>query len=139
MDVFIQKKKLSYELSIAPQVPAQVRGDAGRLQQVLVNLIGNAVKFTEHGGVTVRVSTAGDDELSIEVADTGAGIPAEQLPDIFEPFRRGSDYAQREQQGAGLGLSIVKEIVTRMDGQISATSEPGAGSTFIVTIPLEMA
>jgi len=104
---------------------------------VLVNLIGNAVKFTDRGGVRVNVSTKGDDELSIEVADSGVGIPSEQLPDIFEAFRRGGNYAQREHQGAGLGLSIVKEIIDRMGGEISATSEPGAGSTFRITVPLE--
>jgi len=139
LDVFITQKKLSYRLSIDPQVPAKIRGDAERLQQVLVNLIGNAVKFTDHGGVDVRVSASADDLLSIQVADTGAGIPPEQLPDIFEPFRRGSNYAQRERQGAGLGLSIVREIVERMGGQISASSEPGHGSTFTVTFPVEAA
>ena len=114
-------------------------GDPERLQQVLVNLIGNAVKFTDQGGVRVSVSNRGNDGLSIEVTDTGLGIPAEQLPDIFEAFRRGSDYAQRERQGAGLGLSIVKEIVDRMGGQIFAASEPGIGSTFTVILPMETA
>jgi signal transduction histidine kinase len=70
------------------------------------------------------------------VADTGPGIPVEQLPDIFEAFRRGSNYAHREQQGAGLGLSIVKEIVTLMNGHISVSSEVGVGSVFTVTIPV---
>jgi signal transduction histidine kinase len=139
LEVFIQQKRLSYELVVAPDVPEEIRGDAGRLQQVLVNLIGNAVKFTDQGGVRVQVSTEDPAGLSIRVTDTGVGIPAEQLPDVFEAFRRGSNYAQRERQGAGLGLSIVKEIVTRMHGEISAISEPGAGSTFTVTIPIEPA
>ncbi len=76
------------------------------------------------------------ENLAIEVADTGPGISEEQLPDIFEAFRRGSDYAQREQQGAGLGLSITREIVTRMGGDISVVSKLGAGSTFTVSIPV---
>jgi signal transduction histidine kinase len=137
LDVLIQEKNLSYELSIAQNVPAEIVGDVDRLHQVLVNLIGNAIKFTNQGGIQVRVSAPRKETLSIEVADTGAGIPPEQLPDIFEAFRRGSNYAQRERQGAGLGLSIAKEIITRMGGEISAASEPGRGSTFTVLLPVE--
>jgi len=99
-------------------VPAEITGDPERLHQVLMNLIGNAIKFTNQGGVKVKVSLPQEEMLSIEVADTGPGIPDEQLPDIFEVFRRGSNYAQRERQGAGLGLSITKEIITRMGGEI---------------------
>ena len=139
LDTLIRQKQLAYQLSISPEVPVQIIGDAERLQQVLVNLIGNAVKFTDHGGVEVRVSVAGHEKLSIQVTDSGPGIPPEQLPDIFEAFRRGSDYAQRERQGAGLGLSIVKEIVNRMGGEISAASEPGRGATISVLLPLERA
>jgi signal transduction histidine kinase len=137
LDVLIQEKNLSYELSIAQNVPVEIMGDADRLHQVLVNLIGNAIKFTNQGGIKVRVSAPQKEKLSIEVADSGAGIPPEQLPDIFETFRRGSNYAQRERQGAGLGLSIAKEIIARMGGEISAASELGRGSTFTVMLPLE--
>jgi signal transduction histidine kinase len=84
----------------------------------------------------VNVSTGPKDTLSISVVDTGPGIPEEQLPDIFEAFRRGSDYAQREQQGAGLGLSIAREIVIRMGGEISVSSTLGTGSSFTVFLPL---
>jgi len=132
----ISQKNLSYELTFHPDVPAQIVGDPDRLQQVLINLIGNAIKFTAQGGIRVVVHCRDAETLMIEVADTGPGIPQEQLPDIFEPFRRGSDYAHREHQGAGLGLSIVKEIVTMMGGSISVSSEVGAGSVFTVTIPL---
>ncbi len=135
LEVLIKEKNLSYELSIAPEVPSEIIGDADRLYQVLVNLIGNAIKFTNNGGIKVQVLASSKEKLSIEVADTGLGIPPEQLPDIFETFRRGSNYAQRERQGAGLGLSIAKEIVTRMGGEISAVSEPGVGSTFTVVLP----
>ncbi len=132
----ILQKGLSYELIIQNDVPEQIIGDADRLQQVLVNLIGNAVKFTAQGKVRVTVQRQDADMLTVTVEDTGPGIPPEQLPDIFEPFRRSSDYAHREHQGAGLGLSIVKEIVTRMGGQIGVSSEMGIGSVFTIIIPV---
>ncbi len=139
LEVLIEQKHLSYELNVELDVPAEIVSDQERLQQVLVNLIGNAVKFTDRGGIKVGVSVPRKNELYIQVADSGLGIPPEQLPDIFEAFRRGSNYAQRERQGAGLGLSIVKEIVTHMGGEIFASSEPGVGSSFIVTLPVEEA
>lgn len=132
----IREKNLLYALIMVPGVPEEIISDSERLHQVLNNLIGNAIKFTHRGGVTVTVSLPHKDTLSIEVADTGPGIPEEQLPDIFEVFRRGSNYAQREHQGAGLGLSIVKELVNRMDGQVSVVSTMGIGSVFTVSIPL---
>ncbi len=137
LDVLIAQKALSYTLNIAPNVPTEITGDADRLHQVLVNLIGNAIKFTNQGGIQVKVFVQNKDRLAIEISDSGPGIAEERLPDIFEAFRRGSDYAQREQQGAGLGLSITKEIVNRMGGEISATSTLGVGSTFIVSLPLQ--
>ncbi len=137
LDVLIKQKDLSYEVSIAPDVPEEILGDTDRLHQVLVNLIGNAIKFTNQGGIKVNVYKSQKEKLAIEVADSGPGIPPEQLPDIFEAFRRGSNYAQRERQGAGLGLSITKEIITRMGGEIAAASEPGVGSIFTVTLPVE--
>jgi signal transduction histidine kinase len=134
--ILLEQKNLSYELEIAPNVPAEISGDANRLHQVLVNLLGNAIKFTNQGGIKVNVSMPLKEKLSIEVVDSGPGIPAEQLPDIFEAFRRGSNYAQRERQGAGLGLSIAKEIVTRMGGEISVSSQPGNGSVFTIMLPI---
>jgi signal transduction histidine kinase len=136
LQVLIEQKKLAYSLSIAPDVPKELKGDPDRLHQVLVNLVGNAIKFTREGGINVKVFLLNKDNLAIEVADTGPGIPDERLPDIFEAFRRGSDYVQREQQGAGLGLSITREIVTRMGGEISVASTLGVGSTFTVSIPI---
>ncbi len=136
LDSLIKEKDLSYELNIALDVPKEITGDPERLHQVLVNLIGNAIKFTHTGGIKVNVFRPRKDTLSIQVIDTGPGIPDEQLPDIFEAFRRGSNYAQREHQGAGLGLSIAKEIVTHMGGKISAASTLGVGSTFTVSLPL---
>jgi signal transduction histidine kinase len=136
LEVLLKQKNLSYELEIAPNVPAEISGDANRLHQVLVNLLGNAIKFTNQGGIKVNVSIPLKEKLSIEVVDSGPGIPPEQLPDIFEAFRRGSNYAQRERQGAGLGLSIAKEIVTRMGGEISVSSQPGNGSAFTISLPI---
>jgi signal transduction histidine kinase len=136
LNSLIAQKSLSYKLIIHADVPDEMIGDADRLQQVLINLIGNAIKFTIQGGIRVVVHCQDAQTLTIAVADTGPGIPVEQIPDIFEAFRRGSDYAHREQQGAGLGLSIVKEIVTRMGGHISVSSEVGVGSVFTVTIPM---
>jgi signal transduction histidine kinase len=139
LEILIKEKNLSYELVIAPNVPKEIRGDATRLNQVLVNLIGNAIKFTNHGGIKVNVSMPVNEKLSIQVEDSGLGIPPEQVPDIFEAFRRGSDYIHRERQGAGLGLSIAKEIINRMGGEISVSSEPGRGSVFTVLLPMETA
>lgn len=133
----LQQKNLSYALAITPDVPAKILGDPDRLHQVLVNLIGNGIKFTNQGGISVNVSMNTNEKLSIQITDTGPGIPAEQLPDIFEAFRRGSNYTQREQQGAGLGLSIAREIITLMGGEISVISQLGAGSTFTVIVPVE--
>jgi signal transduction histidine kinase len=133
----LQQKNLSYTLAIAPDVPPRIQGDSDRLHQVLVNLIGNGIKFTNQGSINVSVSMEGAQKLSIKIMDTGPGIPPEQLPDIFEAFRRGSNYTQREQQGAGLGLSIAREIVTLMGGEISVISQIGIGSTFTITIPVE--
>jgi signal transduction histidine kinase len=137
LELLLKEKNLSYELAIAPDVPTEIKGDANRLNQVLVNLLGNAIKFTNEGSIRVKVSRPLEERLSIEVVDSGPGIPPEQQPDIFEAFRRGSNYAQRERQGAGLGLSIAKEIVTRMGGEISVFSEPGNGSTFTISLPME--
>jgi signal transduction histidine kinase len=137
LDISLKEKNLSYELSIAPDVPVEMIGDPERLNQVLANLIGNAIKFTNQGDIKVRVFMPMEEKLSIEVTDTGPGIPEEQLPDVFEAFRRASNYAHRQHQGAGLGLSITKEIVTHMGGEISVSSRLGVGSTFTVSLPLD--
>ena len=135
--ISIHQKDLEYKLTIAPDVPEAFVGDSDRLQQALMNLLDNEVKFTSRGEIRVSVYLSQKDLLAIEVADTGFGIPEEQLPDIFEAFRRASNYAQREHPGAGLGLSIAKEIIVRMGGDISVSSATGEGSTFTVLLPLE--
>ncbi|HKJ39866.1 MAG TPA: ATP-binding protein [Anaerolineales bacterium] len=130
------QKSLKLKTEIDPALPGFLLGDNSRIQQILVNLLGNAIKFTEYGEVCVSFHVL-DQEWQMIVQDTGTGIPAERLPDIFEPFRRGSDYATRNHQGAGLGLSIVKKLVTLMEGRIEVQSTVGQGSVFIITLPLK--
>ncbi|QJT08635.1 response regulator [Oceanidesulfovibrio marinus] len=128
---------LSLNLSIAPEVPEQLMGDAGRLRQVLVNLISNAIKFTHEGLVEVRISAEEIDGnralLRFEVQDTGVGIPEENLQHIFESFAQGWASAHPEYGGTGLGLSISRELVELMGGAISVESELGKGSSFAFT------
>lgn len=110
--------------------PRWVQGDAVRLKQVLLNLVGNAVKFTPEGSVTLRVVQEGQGRLRFTVVDTGVGIPAEALGRLFQPFSRVDNSTTRSFGGSGLGLSIAKEIVERMGGAIRVDSAPGQGSTF---------
>jgi signal transduction histidine kinase/CheY-like chemotaxis protein/HPt (histidine-containing phosphotransfer) domain-containing protein len=134
------KEDLSLVCDIHPQVPDVIPSDPVRLQQVLVNLLGNAVKFTEAGSVTLRVSYVngidGTPTLRLEVADTGIGIPQEKLADIFEPFIQADDTSTRKYQGTGLGLAIVRQFCDKVGGAISVTSKVGVGTTFSVTIPI---
>ncbi|NJC97643.1 MAG: PAS domain-containing protein [Anaerolineae bacterium] len=130
-----EQKSLKLKTEIDPALPNIMLGDNGRIQQILVNLMGNAVKFTDYGEVCVSFRSL-ETEWQMVVRDTGMGIPAERLPDIFEPFRRGSDYATRRHQGAGLGLPIVRKLVTLMEGKIEVQSTVGQGSVFTITLPL---
>ncbi len=116
-----------------------VEGDRARLKQVIVNLLDNAIKYTPGGGTVTLGVSARDNKAILEVTDTGIGIPAEALPRLFERFFRVDKARSREQGGAGLGLSIVKSICTAHQGTVEACSTPGAGSTFRVTLPLEVA
>lgn len=126
---------------VAAEVPGRLRGDPMRLRQVLANLIGNAVKFSQHGGVTVRCARAGGDagevRLRLTVADTGIGIPADVQAGVFDPFSQADTSTTRRYGGTGLGLAICKELVTRMGGEIGVESAPGQGSTFWFTVALE--
>lgn len=124
---------LELRTRIAPDVPEWLVTDGGRLRQVLMNLVGNAVRYTDAGGVTVGVELV-DDLIVFHVTDTGRGIPRDRQADIFEPFTQ----ANREPGGTGLGLAIVARIVEAMRGDIMVESEPGAGSTFSVAIPLRV-
>ncbi len=137
-----QGKGLRLVSGMAPGVPAVVEGDAGRLRQVLVNLVGNAIKFTARGEVVVSVEPdeARDDGpevvLRFAVADNGIGIPPEKLRSIFEPFQQADGSTTRKYGGTGLGLSISQKLVEMMGGRIWVESEPGLGSTFRFTVRL---
>jgi signal transduction histidine kinase len=139
-----QRRGLALSADIDPSLPVAVWGDAARIRLVLLNFVGNAVKFTEQGGVVVRAFRArpvGADRpaVTIEVADTGIGIAAEALSGLFAPFHQVDSSDRRRFGGTGLGLAISKRLTEAMGGTISVESEPGRGSTFRVSLPLEEA
>ena len=140
MAVRAREKGFDVRLDYDPALGDLYMGDAFRVQQILNNLIGNAVKFTDRGGVTVTVR-AEDNRIwrgvVIEVADTGIGVAADKLDLIFEKFTQADSSMTRRYGGTGLGLSICKALVERMDGDVTAFSTPGLGSTFTVRLPLE--
>ena len=132
------EKRLALSLDIEQTVPAGLLGDGPRIRQILLNLIGNAVKFTETGSISVRVASlhAGPEaeKLVIEVADTGIGIAADQHEAIFEAFRQADGSVTRRYGGTGLGLAISARLAKLMGGGIQVRSAPGAGSTFVLTV-----
>ncbi len=123
---------------VDPDVPPLVVGDPGRLRQVLLNLVGNAVKFTASGGVTVQLRTEIDDpvRLCFRVTDTGLGIPPEVVPRLFSPFVQADASTTRQYGGTGLGLAICRQIVELLGGEIGVDSQPGHGSTFWFHVPV---
>ncbi|HVR96438.1 MAG TPA: ATP-binding protein [Thermoanaerobaculia bacterium] len=125
------------DLHLAPELPAWVRGDPGRLRQVLINLVGNAIKFTSGGEVKVWAEITGCEWIHIRVEDTGIGIPYEAQGRLFELFSQADDATARNFGGTGLGLAISKRIVEAMGGEIGFDSAPGKGSTFWITVLLE--
>jgi len=131
------EKGLSFSADVAPDVPDHVVGDWARLQQILTNLVGNAIKFTEQGGITVRLSVdaqaQGSALLRFAVTDTGIGIPPERQKAIFDPFTQADGSTTRRFGGTGLGLTISKTLAEMMNGRIWVESEAGRGSTFSFT------
>jgi len=123
--------------------PPWVMGDGPRLRQVLMNLVGNAIKFTDHGEVQVRVLATEEPprraQLTFEVQDTGTGIDADLLPRLFQPFTQGDDSMTRRHGGTGLGLASSQQLIEAMGGRISCESKPNSGSVFRFTLTLDLA
>ena len=136
----IRKKNLQLILEVDPKIPDSLMLDGTRLRQVLFNLIGNAVKFTEHGYVQLRARTTNEDQiyskldLLIEIEDTGIGIAEDQLNTIFAEFTQSENHNQQKYGGTGLGLSISRRLTELMGGEISVTSQTGVGSTFSISL-----
>ena len=134
------EKGLEIAWTIDPELPSSVIGDEARVRQILLNLIGNAVKFTERGGVLVRVlSSAADGHLRFTVKDTGPGIAPHALDALFSEFERLESRASRRQDGTGLGLAISKRLARAMDGDITVASTVGRGATFTAELALPAA
>ncbi|MBI5270038.1 MAG: response regulator [Burkholderiales bacterium] len=132
------QKHLQFGIEVAPDAPARLHTDAQRLQQILTNLLGNAVKFTQDGGVRLRVSAALGHRVRFDVVDTGMGIPRHQHEVIFEAFRQADGSTSRRFGGTGLGLSISRELAHRLGGSLTLDSEPGRGSTFSLELPVQL-
>ena len=132
----VREKELDLRLDVAPGCPVWVCADPVRLRQILVNLVGNAVKFTAAGSVTVTLAPGESDLIRCEVRDTGIGIAAGKLDSIFEAFTQADGSHTRQFGGTGLGLTITRRLVQLMGGRLWAESEPGQGSRFIVELEL---
>ncbi len=131
-----QGKGLGLRCGRTDSAPDRVRGDVVHLRQVLVNLVGNAVKFTDAGSVAVEVSRDSEGDVVLEVRDTGIGVPQWRIPSLFQPFTRGDVSATRRHGGTGLGLAISRGLARAMGGDISLTSVLGEGTTVTVRLPL---
>ena len=148
LSIRAHSKGIDLPSHISIDVPTKVRGDAGRIRQVLINLVGNAIKFTDRGGVSVQVDLAphtaaapsasdGPAAIRFEVIDTGIGISKEATAHLFDPFTQADLSTTREYGGTGLGLTISRELIALMGGEVGVESEPGRGSRFWFTLPLE--
>jgi CheY-like chemotaxis protein/anti-sigma regulatory factor (Ser/Thr protein kinase) len=142
MELRAKIKGLCFTVELEPGLSPYVWGDAGRLRQVMINILGNAVKYTEKGEVWLRARsqsmvTPGMALFHVEVQDTGPGIPKDRLDEVFDSFVR-VENARIMEGGTGLGLAIAKTLVGIMDGEITVESEPGQGTLFKVNIPLEL-
>jgi len=142
LDVFnaeARKKKLEIACIVHPEVPVHIQSDPDRIRQVLINLIGNAIKFTSSGSVVLEVSAGADTgnqgQLRLSVRDTGIGIPPQALGKIFSPFTQADETMTRSHGGTGLGLAIVSQLLNLMEGGITVASTPGQGSSFTATLP----
>ncbi|EMI22363.1 protein containing ATP-binding region, ATPase-like protein [Rhodopirellula maiorica SM1] len=137
------QKGVELVCDVDPHLPKAILGDPARLRQIIMNLIGNAIKFTEQGYISLTITTlhvdSGEDLLSIEVQDSGIGIPVNQQDKVFESFSQADSSTTRRYGGTGLGLAICRELAERMQGTIELRSVVGVGSTFTLLLPLELA
>lgn len=131
-----QKKGLTLRVDIAPETPVWLSGDEGRLRQILFNLVGNAIKFTQVGTVKIVIAALRDGWVSFSVTDTGIGIPAEALGRLFQEFEQADSHTHRQFGGSGLGLAVCRRLVTAMGGTIGVESVQGLGSSFTFQLPL---
>jgi len=131
------RKGLALRTRIAGDVPSQIGGDPLRIEQILLNLVGNALKFTEHGSIEVSLERVGE-RLRFSVADTGPGMSAAQSARLFNRFEQADGIAQRH-GGSGLGLAISRDLAALMGGTLSVSSTPGEGSTFVLDVPIREA
>ncbi len=136
MSMIANKKGLELKTYLAPDLPETLWGDARRLQQILINLTNNAIKFTRMGEVSINMRHHAQHQWAIEVKDSGVGIPKDAQEMIFEPFKQMDNAITRENQGTGLGLTITKQLVELMNGRIFVESEVGKGSTFTIILPI---
>ncbi len=138
LKVSVQKKNLKFSIHIDPRIPQMIVGVPDRLAQVLINLVGNAIKFTKTGCIVLSI-TRKNERLLFQVTDTGIGIREDKLETIFESFTQAENYTTREYGGTGLGLSISKKLVSVMGGEMGVESKLGEGSTFFFTLPFKKA
>ncbi|QPC83905.1 hypothetical protein G4Y79_05870 [Phototrophicus methaneseepsis] len=138
LDALANQKAISLVLNIDDTLPEMILFDEGKLQQIITNLVSNAIKFTETGSVTVDVDRQAANQWQVVVTDTGVGIPKDKLEEIFEPFKQVDGSATRKYKGTGLGLSITKRLTEKLGGQIMVESSLGEGSQFTLMFPLLM-
>lgn len=146
IEIKAQEKKLNYRIEFPSEIPRLIVGDSLRLEQILINLAGNSVKFTEHGEVVIKIDMLPEDQnpddpnsvmLQFTVRDTGIGLSQEQIGNLFQPFSQADSSMTRKYGGTGLGLTIVKRLVEAMNGKIWVESEIGKGSQFVFALPLK--
>ena len=126
---------MDFRITLTENLPEEVRWDEDRMNEVFGNLLSNAFKFTPRGGRVELAAARQGDQIVIRVSDTGAGIPAEQLPHIFQKFFQADNQSKAAVKGTGLGLAIAKEIVGAHQGTIHVESQVGHGTTFTITMP----
>jgi two-component system, NtrC family, sensor kinase len=137
MEIPAQTRGVDLLTACTPDIPDLLVGDQQRTQQMVLNLVENALKFTTSGCVTVHIYSPEKTRWAISITDTGPGIAPEAQEIIFEPFQQVDNSTTREKKGVGLGLSIVKQIALLMEGEVILNSKPGAGSTFTILLPLK--